>query len=158
MDSDRLNRWLTLVANAAVVAGIVFLGLELRQNTEMMRAQSLTEMSRDATYLMTLNVNDKDYVETMWRGFQGEELDEIEQEQLHRTLLAWTKYWNNLAYLHRVGLYDEIEFAHQMSVVRDELEYLPGWKAHWCEFRQWNASEALIEAIEGGLDGAFCED
>lgn len=158
MDSDRLNRWLTLVANAAVVAGIVFLGLELRQNTEMMRAQSLTEMSQSLVHLMTLNVNDKDYVETLWRGFQGQELDEIEQEQFHRTLAAYTRYWSNVAYLHRVGLYDDNEWAQQVNVIRDELEYLPGWKAHWCEMRLWNASEALVEAIEGGLDYDFCEE
>jgi hypothetical protein len=158
MDSDRLNRWLTLIANAAVIAGIVFLGLELRQNTEMMRAQSRTEMSQGAINLMTLNINDKTYVDTMWRGFLGEELDEVETEQLHRTLGAWTQYWNNIAYLHNAGLYDDDEFDLQMSVVRDELQYLPGWKAHWCEHRQWNASEALIEAIEGGIDGDFCEE
>jgi hypothetical protein len=156
MDSDRLNRWLTLVANAAVIAGIVFLALELRQNTEMMRAQSRTDMSQSAIQLMTLNINDKDYIRTMLRGFQGEELDEIENEQLHRTLIAWTEYWDNVAYLHTVGLYDDNEFLQHMSVVRDELEYLPGWKAHWCEMRLWNASEALIEVIEGGLDSDFC--
>lgn len=158
MDTDRVNRWLTLVANAAVIAGIVFLGLELRQNTEMMRAQSRTDMSQGAIHLMTLNVNDKVYVEAMLRGFQGKALDEIEEEQLHRTLIAWTEYWDNVAYLHGVGLYDDDEFFQHMSVIRDELEYLPGWKAHWCEMRLWNASEALIEVIEGGSDGDFCKE
>lgn len=158
MDSDRLNRSLTLIANAAVVAGIVFLGLELRQNTEMMRAQSQIEMSQDAIHLLTLNINDRDYVETMRRGFQGKELDEVEKEQLHRTLAAWTIHWSNIADLHAAGHYDDSAFVRRMNVVRDELEYLPGWKANWCELRKWNASEALVEAIEGGLDYDFCQD
>lgn len=34
MDADKINRWLMLVANISVVAGIVFLGIEVRQNTE----------------------------------------------------------------------------------------------------------------------------
>ena len=34
MDAERANRWLTLVANLGVVAGIVFLVIEIRQNTE----------------------------------------------------------------------------------------------------------------------------
>ena len=39
MDSDRLNRWLTLGANVGVLAGIALIFFELRQNAELMRAQ-----------------------------------------------------------------------------------------------------------------------
>lgn len=34
MKADKVNQWLTLVANISVVAGIVFLAVEVRQNTE----------------------------------------------------------------------------------------------------------------------------
>ena len=34
MDTDKVNRWLNLIANVSVVAGIVFLAVEVRQNTE----------------------------------------------------------------------------------------------------------------------------
>ena len=40
MDSDRLNKWLTLAANIGVIAGIVFLALELRQNNELLDSQA----------------------------------------------------------------------------------------------------------------------
>ena len=40
MDFDKANHWLTLVANLAVVAGILFLGVELRQNTKQLQLQS----------------------------------------------------------------------------------------------------------------------
>lgn len=39
METDRVNRWLTLGANFGVVIGIALLILEINQNTEMMRAQ-----------------------------------------------------------------------------------------------------------------------
>ena len=45
MDTDRLNRWLTLVANLAVVAGIIFLALELRQNNDLLEAQARATLS-----------------------------------------------------------------------------------------------------------------
>lgn len=41
MDSERLNRWLTLVSNFAVIAGIVFLAIELRQNTQQLDRAAL---------------------------------------------------------------------------------------------------------------------
>ena len=40
MDSDRLNRWLTLGANLGVLVGIVLLLLELDQNRKLMRAKT----------------------------------------------------------------------------------------------------------------------
>ena len=39
LDSDRLNRWLTLGANVGVLVGLFLLIIEIGQNTEMMRAQ-----------------------------------------------------------------------------------------------------------------------
>ena len=39
MNTDRVNQWLTLGANVGVLAGIVFLALEIRQNSELARLQ-----------------------------------------------------------------------------------------------------------------------
>ena len=52
---SKMNERLTLIANIAVVIGIVFLALEMRQNTDMMRAQirdSLTERVNDTNMLL----------------------------------------------------------------------------------------------------------
>ena len=49
---DKLNQRLTLIANISVVLGIIFLAVELRQNTEAIQAQtgdSITE--KQMTYL-----------------------------------------------------------------------------------------------------------
>ena len=40
MDFKITYRWLTLVANFAVIIGILFLGVELRQNTKQLQLQS----------------------------------------------------------------------------------------------------------------------
>ena len=39
VDSDRVTRWLTLAANIGVIVGIVFLVLEMRQNSAIATAQ-----------------------------------------------------------------------------------------------------------------------
>lgn len=36
---DKLNRWLTLAANLGVLAGLILVSLQIRQNTEITRAQ-----------------------------------------------------------------------------------------------------------------------
>ena len=40
MNTDNLNRWLTLCANIGVVIGIIFLALELQQNNELLESQA----------------------------------------------------------------------------------------------------------------------
>lgn len=45
MTMDKLNQWLTLLANVGVIAGIVFLGIEIRQNTEMIQSQTRDSIS-----------------------------------------------------------------------------------------------------------------
>ena len=40
MTSAKIKDWLALIANIAVVAGIVFLAIELRQNNELLRSES----------------------------------------------------------------------------------------------------------------------
>ena len=40
MNSESLNRWLTLGANLGVIAGIIFLAIELRQNNELLAADA----------------------------------------------------------------------------------------------------------------------
>ncbi len=43
MDADRVNRWLTLVANFGVLIGLFLLVFEIRQNSELMRSQIAME-------------------------------------------------------------------------------------------------------------------
>ena len=43
MDSDRLNRWLTLGANIGVLVGIIVLAVEIRQNSDLARLQFLDD-------------------------------------------------------------------------------------------------------------------
>ena len=45
MKITHLNERLTLIANISVVAGIVFLGLELNQNTGVMKAQAQADLT-----------------------------------------------------------------------------------------------------------------
>lgn len=40
MNNSKINEWLTLIANVAVVGGIIFLAIEIRQNNELLRSES----------------------------------------------------------------------------------------------------------------------
>ena len=48
MDTDKANRWLTLGANVGVFIGLILLLIELRQNTDQMRAQIAMERTSNS--------------------------------------------------------------------------------------------------------------
>lgn len=51
--SSKVNEWLTLIANIAVVGGIVFLAVEISQNNELLRSESRQALV--ANDLLSLN-------------------------------------------------------------------------------------------------------
>jgi hypothetical protein len=61
MDTDRLNTWLTLGANIGVLAGIIFLGLEIQQNSELMRIQ-INQARADAAMVSNEHSFNSDYL------------------------------------------------------------------------------------------------
>ena len=68
MNTSRISDWLGLVANIAVVGGIVFLAVEIRQNNELLRSESRqTLVSNDVTSL-TANMGNTDVFEKLALG------------------------------------------------------------------------------------------
>ena len=64
MDTDQINRWLTLTANLGILIGLVLIIVEIRQNSQLMRAQ--INMDRTTSSIETLiNVANGGAVATM---------------------------------------------------------------------------------------------
>ena len=68
MNRSQINDWLALIANLAVVGGIVFLAIEIRQNNELLRSESRqTLVSNDVTSL-SANIGNADVFAKMASG------------------------------------------------------------------------------------------
>ena len=73
MDTDKFNRWLTLTANLGILIGLVLIIVEIRQNSQLMRAQ--INMDRTASSIEKLiNVANGGAVATM-QGMLYAEVD-----------------------------------------------------------------------------------
>jgi len=53
MDTEKLNRWLALAANIGMLIGLVLLVYEVRQNSDLMRAQISMERTNTTMQLLT---------------------------------------------------------------------------------------------------------
>jgi len=60
MTGAKFNEWLTLIANVAVVGGIVFLAIEIRQNNELLRSESRQALVSNDVTSLTANLENVD--------------------------------------------------------------------------------------------------
>ena len=85
MRSEQLNDWLTLAANLAVLAGIIFLAIEISQNTDMMRTQ-INQSRAELAMIEAESMYNSDYIPALMTKIrQG---DEISAED---SRAAWTR-------------------------------------------------------------------
>ena len=155
MDSDRLNRWLTLGANLGVLVGIILLIVELEQNREMMRAQTRNEISAEIVDLLSHIATEPQLASLDRRANSGEDLTPDELWQYDHRLAAMIRYFENVHYQYRLGLYDETEYsAHRESWRR----YFANGKMRvqiWCKYRVISSAEFMAE-IDSLLPANSC--
>ncbi len=145
MDTDRLNRWLTLGANLGVLAGIILLILELDQNREMMRAQTRNEISVGIVDLLSQVATDPQLANLIRRADSGEDLTPDEFVQYNHRSAAMFRYFENVHYQYRLGLYDEAEYSKQKEAWRSFFAAAKTGAANWCDYRKTVSTDFMAE-------------
>ena len=145
MDKDRLNRWLTLGANLGVLVGIILLIFELDQNREMMRAQTRNEISVGIVDLLSQVATDTQLASLLRRADSGEDLTPDEYVQYEHRSAAMFRYFENVHYQYRLGLYDEAEFSKQKEAWRSYFAVGKMRVALWCDYRETTSAEFMAE-------------
>jgi hypothetical protein len=148
MDSDRLNKWLTLGANIGVFVGIVLLIVELDQNRDMMRAQTRHEIAAGIVDLLLVPASNQQLADLMYRAKTGGELTPQENFQFKMRTNALFRYWEDVHYQYRVGLYDEVEFSKQKEAWNVALNRSEGMRNYWCDVRTLYSPEYMSEMDE----------
>ncbi len=82
MNASKVNEWLGLGANVAVLIGIVFLVFELRSNTESNRIALTTQFSSNWVAINSDVATNRDLASVLQKAIAGAELDEVESVQL----------------------------------------------------------------------------
>ena len=145
MESDRLNRWLTLGANVGVLIGIILLIVELDQNRDMMRAQTRHELAMGIVDLLQVPANNEQLADLIYRANSGGEITPRELFQFRLRTNALFRYWENVHYQYRVGLYDEEEFSKQRDAWKASITNSALGQAYWCEVRTLYSPEFMSE-------------
>lgn len=109
--------WLNIFANLAVVAGIVFLGIEIRQNTAMMESQIMQSRTEAAMSEQQALFNSDYLPAILVKVRRGEELTAEEMLRYETNFRAFNRNMDNQIWQHRHGfLGDNIPRSVRTSV------------------------------------------
>ena len=110
MDTKKLNDWISLVANVGVVLGLVFLVIELRQNTTMMKATLRQEWANGSMSQLTQFAEQAD---VMAKVLSPEPDWASHEEAVAADMLMTSVFrgWENQAWMHKEGLMDSSEWV-----------------------------------------------
>ena len=117
---EKLNRWLTLIANLGVIAGLVFLIIEIDQNNNMMQAQTRSSISEAIIDNIQMGMEPA-IVSAYLKQESGESLSLEEEYLLDQATNATLRLWENTHYQYRMRLFDEDEFEADLAVWRDAI-------------------------------------
>ncbi len=119
--SSKTSDWMNLMSSIAVIMGIVFLGMEVRQNTNMMRSQTRDSISAKQMMFSEWVTNEMDLAVTIAKVNAGMPLEPGERI-MHAYFMAgnWRE-WENSYYQFQQGLFDRAEFEPRMDRWRSTM-------------------------------------
>ena len=152
---SKLNERLTLIANLSVVVGIIFLAVELRQNTQAIQAQTRDSLTEKQMLLTEwFNNPESAALITKVQSLGVGELDEVELNWW--TILAAGNFreWENSYYQYQRGLFTREDFEPRVGRWRSALAS-PAWRSRWDLLREGFAPSfrAEIERIVAEVGG-----
>ena len=135
MNGQNLTQWLTLAANGGVLVGLVLVLLQLQQNRDLMRARVRHDLAQGIVELLAAVASNPQLAGVLRRGALGEPLTADERFQFEFRTNALFRYWEDVHYQYRHGLYDQVEYASQKAAFKATLASNVGLVAYWRQVR-----------------------
>ena len=136
------------VGSLAVIATLVYLALQIRQNTASNRVAAKLETTRQyADYIDFLMLN-PGFLELNNRGLRGEDLDPDEMQRFTMMLSKAFWYFASMHYQYRMGAMSADEWIQSESTI-DRYCSSPGVRRWWDDNRERYGREfgAFVEGL-----------
>ena len=142
-----LGQTISILANFGVFAGVLLLVYELAQNRQMMRSQIRNDLNAGLMSYQLISA-DEQISEIMERaqndgGLQN--LSDVERRRFEVVRGMQARYFENVHYQFRVGLYDDNEFARQKIAWGNYMNRSARAPKIWCEYQHVVSVEFAAE-------------
>jgi hypothetical protein len=143
-----------IVGGIAIVASLIFVALQVRQNTEAMRAAAI---ERHADHFRALNlpvIESAEFAEILVRGLRNlDDLTEIERVRFIASMTASIRGWEAMFLVHERGALDRDVWRTSSETFKSVFAH-PGALSYW-RIRRFTFSpgfQAYVEELiqEGG--------
>ena len=135
MRKEPLIQVIALAANCVTILGLVLVIVQLQQNRTLMRAQVRHELASTIVDLLNSSATNSQLAGVLRRGNLGEQLTADEEFQFRLRSNALLRYWEDVHYQFRLGLYDEVEYSRQKAAWKATFASSVGFVKYWSEVR-----------------------
>jgi len=161
MNKSNLNDWLAPIANIAVIAGIVFLGIEVRQNNQLLRAEAVSALLDTRMILNQEVFSNKSVAELLAKNRRNEPLTDVELIRLQAGFSRMLMGWQRDYFLFQEGILSEDYIRTNLPVMKGtlspkELEsytHIDLWDEGWKllaapDFKEFIEACVLADCVE----------
>jgi hypothetical protein len=144
-----LGQMISIFANVGVIAGIVFLAIEISQNTAMMEAQ-MNQSRADSAQAGAHAIYNSDYLpEILSAVEQGQELDDVQAMRYRHFLRGLNRAQDNQYRQYRAGLLGEDVSRSIRSAVRGYIAESPLARERWEQVKYSYSDDyiALVDSV-----------
>ena len=150
-----LGQTIGIFANFAVLIGVLLLVYELHQNRMLMRAQTRNAIAETLVNYQISAATSPHLLRIQAKTVGGEELTPAEQQGFRAYWRGLFRYWENVNYQYRNGLYDDSEYFTQREAWKRILLSNEPVLEFWCT-RRGIQSEEIDAEIDELLGDAGC--
>lgn len=110
MNNDIVGRWTAIITNIAIVVGLIFVGLEFRDNSRALEAERIDSFIQAIGDLNAVALDNEDLTEILYQAYAnpdsltGSSLDRAQ----HWMLTSYHNFWR-------------VHLAHQSDLLPDEV-------------------------------------
>jgi len=150
MDIEKINHSLALLANFGVLLGIIFLGLEIQQNSELMRIQIAQTRASDAIAAQELSINSPYIPQIRIKVNNGDQLTPEESIRYGDYFRAINRAQDNLLFQYQAGMLRDSEIRSIEGFVRGRISTAEANRQLW-EQSKTIYSDDYIEFVDSIL-------
>ena len=110
MKISAINEGVSLIANIGVIGSIIFLGLEMQQNTEMMQSRTRNSIVEHQLFQYGRVLDNTEIFDIRQKLNSNLDVTETERNQFHFYVFSQLRMWENEFYQYQMGLFDAEEF------------------------------------------------
>jgi len=159
MDSNRVNKWLSLGANLGVLAGISLLAYEINQATLTTRAEMISNY-QDRWVTIDLSWQDREFAATWAKAMENPmDLTLTEMIQLNGFMWSYFDHIGTNRVLWELGVFDDrVETIEEIISDNAYMFFGNRFSRAWLEENRKNLHPRTMEIVDQVLSNVTAED